>query len=113
MAPTPEHMSTLLKLLIAWGIFGFIIGLVGVFHFVNMADVMGPVHAYSIHLIHMSVGAIIVGGLLGAILYPLLMPPPGAILRSISWRIPVCAVAALFAENIALRIIPKIPKLFE
>ena len=111
-SPTPEHISILVKILIPWAMCGFIMGLIALFHFVNLASVNGPISAYPVHLLHMSVVALIVGGVLGAILYPFLTPPPEAILRSIVWRIPICAIAALLSLNISLLIIPKIPKFF-
>jgi hypothetical protein len=107
-SPTPEHLLVLIKLLFPWAIAGFILGEIALVHFFNLFNQIGPRNAYPIHLMHMSVGALIAGGLLGMILYPLISPPPGAVLRSVEWRIPICALAALLGMNFSLRIIPKL-----
>ena len=106
---TPEHLIVLMNVLILWGAFGFIIGLIALFHFSNLASSMGSIHAYPIHIFHLSIVALVIGCLIGSVFYPLISPPPGAFLRSIEWRVPICAIAALSAMNISLNIITKLP----
>lgn len=111
-APTPGHLTVLGKILATWGVCGFFLGFVALFDFMSLASTKGPVAAFPVHLMHMSLTALVVGALLGGILYGVVDPPAGAIVRSIAWRLPICCVTGLVAMNIAIHIIPKVPRLF-
>ncbi|GFO96648.1 hypothetical protein ig2599ANME_0837 [groundwater metagenome] len=43
--PTPEHMQLLVRILLPWAVIGFIVGVFGLFKFLYLADVLGPVRA--------------------------------------------------------------------
>jgi len=103
--PTPEHVELLVKVLIPWATVGFIVGIWGLFRFINLAEVLGPVRAYPVHVIQMSIVSVILGALIGCFLYPMFAPPPGAVLRSLLWRIPLSSFAALIATNMSLRMV--------
>lgn len=109
--PTPQHMELLVKVLAPWAIVGFIVGLFGLFRFLNLADDLGPVRAYPVHVVQMSIISLILGSLIGYFLYPMFSPPPGAVLRSLFWRIPLSTFTALTATNMALSIIGGFGKL--
>lgn len=98
-------MQLLVRILLPWAVIGFIIGVFGLFKFLYLADVLGPVRAYPVNVVQMSVISLIVAILLGLILYPIFVPPPGAVLRSFLWQIPLSAIAGLTATNMALRMI--------
>lgn len=112
IVPTPAHLTVLGKILTIWGVCGFLLGLVALFDFMTLASAKGPVSAFPVHLMHMSLTALVVGALVGGILYGVIDPPPSAIVRSMAWRLPVCCITSLVATNLAIRIIPKVPRLF-
>jgi hypothetical protein len=103
--PTPEHIQLLAKVLTPWAIVGFTVGLFGLFRFIHLADILGPIRAYPVHVVQMSVISLVLGALMGLLLYPMFDPPPGAILRSVFLRLPLSGIMALVATNMALRII--------
>lgn len=98
-------MQLLVRILLPWAVIGFIVGVFGLFKFLYLADVHGPVRVYPVHVVQMSAVYMIVASLLGLSLYPIFVPPLGAVLRSFFWRIPLSAIAGLTATNMALRMI--------
>ena len=111
MQPTPQHMELLAKVLTPWAIVGFIVGLFGLFRFLSLVEDLGITRAYSAHVVQMSIISLILGFLIGCFLYPMFSPPPGAVLRTIFWRIPISTLTALTVTNIALRMIGVFGKL--
>jgi hypothetical protein len=98
-------MQLLIKVVAPWAIIGFIGGLFGPFKFIHLADVLGPLRAYPVHVVRMSTHSLTLGTLLGCFLNPPYNPPPAAILRSLFSRLPLSVFVALAATNMALRMI--------
>lgn len=109
----PTGLPLLVKVAAIWGFLGLAVGVVALFDFVRLSSERGPTFAFPTHFIHMAMVALVIGALLGGQLYGAIEPPPGAILQPIGWRLAVCSVAALVATMVAIRVIPKVPRLFE
>lgn len=107
-SPSPEHYRVLVKILVPWAVTGFVVGVLALFHFPRLFELLGPARSYATHVVHMSVLAVVLGAILALAVYPFVEPPPGAFLLSVMWRIPVCAVAALVGTNLSLSIIPRL-----
>ena len=102
---TPELTTLLSKLLATWAIVGFVCGVIAIFTYIYLVNLIGSLQAYPVHLFQMSMLSLLLGGLLGGIFYPILTLPEGIVLKSFFWRIPISAIIALFATVTALRFI--------